>query len=337
MYGGDGNDQMSSDGDGLAMLFDGGNGNDTIGFDYDSPIESIYGDSGNDVINDNSGYSGTYIDAPDRDSIRKILNPVISPISQRRLQISPSRRESRNSQSMSISTSPSTAMIWTTSLTSGEARTSRLYGNGLMGTIRITATAEPTTQLDTTTGQVSLDGGSGNDLLHGYASTASTLKGGDGNDTLIGDADYGHPLATPSYTYEGDSGTDTADFSDQTANLTLHIDGQPDSGAVGQKDLISGDVENIIGGSGNDLITGNPSNNSLEGGAGDDTIWGSSGNDTLVGDAGHDQLHGQDGNDVLYGKDGQTDTLDGGDGTDKASRDNSNSVKDQVLSIESFI
>ena len=73
------------------------------------------------------------------------------------------------------------------------------------------------------------------------------------------------------------------------------------------------------------------------GGAGNDTIWGSGGNDTLYGDAGHDQLHGQDGNDVLYGKDGQTDTLDGGSGTDKAQRDDSSSIKDQVLSIESFI
>ena len=48
------------------------------------------------------------------------------------------------------------------------------------------------------------------------------------------------------------------------------------------------DIENAIGGSGNDEITGNSSNNVLEGGAGDDTLTGYDGNDTLIGGAGDD-------------------------------------------------
>jgi Ca2+-binding RTX toxin-like protein len=182
---------------------------------------------------------------------------------------------------------------------------------------------------------VTLLGEGGNDLISAGSGIPITgykpnvLEGGSGNDTLIGS--FGADV------FQGDSGIDTADYSSRTDNLTLHIDGQPDSGAPGEGDQIMGDVENVIGGAGNDLITGNPSNNSLVGGAGNDTLWGSTGNDTLVGDAGHDALYGQDGNDILYGKDGQTDTLDGGNGTDSASRDNSSSVKDQVLNIESFL
>ena len=97
------------------------------------------------------------------------------------------------------------------------------------------------------------------------------------------------------------------------------------------------DVENVIGGSGNDLIIGNPFANNLQGGAGNDTLWGGAGNDTLIGGPGHDKLYGQDGNDTIYAKDGRTDTLDGGSGFDTAQRDNSASITDEVLHVESFI
>jgi len=51
-------------------------------------------------------------------------------------------------------------------------------------------------------------------------------------------------------------------------------------------------IENAVGGSGNDTITGNDANN---------TLWGGPGNDTLVGAIGNDILHGGPGNDVLNG------------------------------------
>ena len=41
-------------------------------------------------------------------------------------------------------------------------------------------------------------------------------------------------------------------------------------------------IENAIGGSGNDTITGNTANNKLTGGAGNDTLDGVSGTDTAV-------------------------------------------------------
>ena len=74
-------------------------------------------------------------------------------------------------------------------------------------------------------------------------------------------------------------------------------------------------IENIIGSSSSDILTGDASNNQLDGGAGDDILNGGVGNDTLYGNTGKDQLNGGDGNDYLNGyKD--SDTLNGGNGDD---------------------
>lgn len=75
-------------------------------------------------------------------------------------------------------------------------------------------------------------------------------------------------------------------------------------------------IENAIGGKGNDKIYGNELNNLIYGGAGDDIIYGGAGNDTLYGDEGNDILYGDDGNDVLYGGAG-VNILYGGDGSDR--------------------
>ncbi|SBW03904.1 Peptidase M10 serralysin (fragment) [uncultured delta proteobacterium] len=83
-------------------------------------------------------------------------------------------------------------------------------------------------------------------------------------------------------------------------------------------------IENAIGGSGNDTITGNSADNHLQGGAGDDylnggagddLLEGGDGNDTLIGGMGNDTLRGGNGNDTLNGGSGN-DILDGGDGND---------------------
>lgn len=61
-------------------------------------------------------------------------------------------------------------------------------------------------------------------------------------------------------------------------------------------------IENAIGGSGNDILTGNDANNSLDGGAGNDTMYGGAGNDTFDWNAsnrgGNDTFYGGTGNDV---------------------------------------
>ena len=65
----------------------------------------------------------------------------------------------------------------------------------------------------------------------------------------------------------------------------------------------------VIGGDGNDALTGTATN---EG----DEIYGGNGNDRLGGLVGDDKLFGEDGNDTLSGSRG-ADTLDGGDGHDE--------------------
>ena len=114
------------------------------------------------------------------------------------------------------------------------------------------------------------------------------------------------------------------------------MDNKANDGAAGENDYLSYDIENVIGGSGSDRIVGNPFPNNLQGGSGNDTIWGGAGNDTLDGGSGRDYLYGQDGNDTFLAKDGRTDTLDGGNGFDTAQRDNSSTIKDQVLEHRSF-
>ncbi len=60
-------------------------------------------------------------------------------------------------------------------------------------------------------------------------------------------------------------------------------------------------IEDALGGSGADFITGNLYSNHLDGNAGNDRIWGGRGHDDLNGNAGNDSLFGQIGSDTLSG------------------------------------
>jgi serralysin len=70
-------------------------------------------------------------------------------------------------------------------------------------------------------------------------------------------------------------------------------------------------IENAIGGSGADAISGNSANNRLEGGEGNDTLTGGIGADELLGGNGADMLKGGRGHDILSGGQGD-DRLFGG-------------------------
>src|SRR5262249_47736364 len=72
------------------------------------------------------------------------------------------------------------------------------------------------------------------------------------------------------------------------------------------------DIDNVVGGGGNDSIDGNDTANSLKGEAGKDTIHGSLAADHLDGGSGSDKLYGGTGDDTLVGGSGN-DTLYGGD------------------------
>jgi len=76
-------------------------------------------------------------------------------------------------------------------------------------------------------------------------------------------------------------------------------------------------IENVIGGDGDDVFSGNDLANMFHGGRGDDTLNGGAGNDLLLGGAGSDFLDGGDDNDTLVGGSGD-DVLDGGADQDTA-------------------
>jgi Ca2+-binding RTX toxin-like protein len=155
-----------------------------------------------------------------------------------------------------------------------------------------------------------LSGGSGNDNLYGQNGN-DTLEGGAGNDVLGGGRGTDRLI--------GGTGADSVDYSQRQENLKLFIDGLPDSGAFGEKDLIGADIEEIDSGAGNDSIIGSAADNTLIGNAGNDTIRGGDGNDRIDGDdynQGLDSLFGDNGNDTIIGAD-RFDRLFGGPGDDK--------------------
>ena len=114
-----------------------------------------------------------------------------------------------------------------------------------------------------------------------------------------------------------DCGTNTVKL------LVADLDGATgDDGSTGEKDTIGADVENLVGGWGNDTLTGSPAANRIDGGHGSDVIRGGAGNDTL--DSGEgitggvDKVYGEAGDDVLNGGGYDEDdryVLDGGPNT----------------------
>jgi Ca2+-binding RTX toxin-like protein len=134
-------------------------------------------------------------------------------------------------------------------------------------------------------GNDTLTGGSGNDTING-GDGLDTLNGGAGNDTLNGDAGndtFLDPLALATSgadTFNGGLGVDTLSYAGRVAAVIVTLDGAATSGEATETDTAAADVENLIGGTGNDTLTGNASNNVLIGGLGDDTLSGLGGKDT---------------------------------------------------------
>jgi Ca2+-binding RTX toxin-like protein len=240
-------------------------------------------------------------------------------------------------------------------LTAGTAQV-RVYGQG--GNDRIDASAYSGSRAGH---GVALHGGPGNDTLIGSTianaeGEGNLLYGDDGDDVLIGgdSSDYmyggmgddrmvGHggedffgseATVDGADDMRGGDGIDWVDyggFNDETRRRTNGVtvtigDTEPD-GEPGEGDLVRGDVENVSGGAGPDVLVGNGLANALEGGYGDDELYGGGGDDGLYGgraylipndpwDPGNDVLVGDEGNDTFWGGGGD-DFLDGGLGADR--------------------
>jgi Ca2+-binding RTX toxin-like protein len=202
-------------------------------------------------------------------------------------------------------------------------------------------------------GADTINGGAGRDnLCGGGAATffpvpcvdpfggdgADILNGGDGDDNLMGN---GGPDQL-----HGNNGLDWANWSDKSLAVTVTLnDALANDGTSGEGDLIGASTEHIVGGTGNDILTGNGSANIVLGNIGNDTLNLLAGNDLGCGDGLRsfgpgffqgggvtgcqlhqqgfgfpgsptaDKIFGGDGNDAMSGHFG-ADQLDGGNQND---------------------
>lgn len=172
---------------------------------------------------------------------------------------------------------------------------------------------------------------SNNDYLDGQGGD-DLLTVGLGNHTVIG----GTGVDTLRFTENG--------YPEPALYVDLSLQGGPQDTGAGSWTL--SDIENVVGGTNNDLIIGDDFDNLLAGYIGNDILLGGGGNDLLLGDGfvnvntggvstitydrgsdgGNDSLRGHDGDDILIGGAGNDflnggtgdDVIDGGLGVDRA-------------------
>lgn len=157
-----------------------------------------------------------------------------------------------------------------------------------------------------------LQGGWGDDELDGRSGD-DTVEGGTGDDRIL--ASEGPDGAD---VLIGGPGRDTVDYSARTGGVTLTLGGEADDGAPGEGDSVGGplnpwlrstDVEELVGGSGDDTIVGWSLPETLVGGPGADVLRGGEGQDDLRGQdgvAGNDRLDGEGSTDVCTADAGDT-------------------------------
>ena len=148
-----------------------------------------------------------------------------------------------------------------------------------------------------------LMGGFGPDVLFGEEGDDHLLGDdpltSDGTDTLLGGPgsdllDGGHrPFrrdgAPSADQIAGGGGVDRATYRARTARVLLTLDGDDNDGQAGEHDRLL-DVEELFGGSGDDVLEGDEAENLLDGGIGEDVLDGGSGGDDLKGGPGFDEV-----------------------------------------------
>ncbi len=169
-----------------------------------------------------------------------------------------------------------------------------------------------------------LDGGEGDDILSGGTGKDAVIAG-EGNDTVVTGSGIEEartavtaPASTTAQTsdgddvYQGGEGFDTYDASTATDDVVINLLAETASGSEIGTDRVE-EFEAAIGGSGNDILTGDENANLLVGNAGDDRLTGGDGDDTVQGGDGNDTVV------VLYSSNGindGNDTYSGGAGID---------------------
>jgi hypothetical protein len=162
-----------------------------------------------------------------------------------------------------------------------------------------------------------VDLGAGNDI----ALATGTILGGPGRDTLRGRAGNdviqggpGRDLLIPGGGTDAVSGgpdPDTGSYEDRTGAqpVIVSLDNLPNDGQPGEGDNIGSDVENLVGGAGDDTLNGDAGPNDIDGGDGGDVINPGGGADFVDGGTGNDRINARD---------GAQDRIICGDGNDQA-------------------
>jgi Ca2+-binding RTX toxin-like protein len=133
--------------------------------------------------------------------------------------------------------------------------------------------------------------------------TSQNLEGiqtGTGDDLFI--FEDGAQLAGGTGRFDGNTGNDTIDYSLYISGVNVDLDAGNATGlALGGIVQSAGlsTIENVIGGSGNDTLSGDENVNTIVGNAGNDTIDARANDDTIVGGLGDDDITGGAGTDTL--------------------------------------
>jgi serralysin len=161
-----------------------------------------------------------------------------------------------------------------------------------------------------------VDGGADSDVIIMTGTAAADVFNASWNGSALTNA-AGVTLANVEYV-DADlgGGTDWLVYS-ATAAVTVNLSS---NSASGFEYVVS--VERVVGGTGDDSLTGDAADNRLDGGVGGDLLIGGAGVDTLIGGDGDDSLSGGLGNDSIQGGAGNDtinwivgegrDTIDGG-------------------------
>ncbi len=143
------------------------------------------------------------------------------------------------------------------------------------------------------------EGTSGNDIIQAdHRANTIYAKAGDdevyayeGDDTIIAGTGAGYDL------YNGGSGVDTIVFPSTSLGVIVDLEAGSADGVEIDEDVLI-EIENVVGGTGNDSIAGSSVANWLDGAEGDDSLYGLAGDDLLIGGAGADYLDGGAGTDT---------------------------------------